>query len=581
MRNLFAPIRRRIGIQLALALLLLSLAPLFGAGLVLLDLLESSLEREVRREHRALLFVSCTMIQEYLRDARSRLAALAGRIAAEGLVAPGGHAPPDDPGHERLSQRLQAVLQAGDTFRELGCLGGPARADLWARVQRLRPAPGASGSPGAATSDRWPERDDRVLAAARRGETYAAETIAFEDGRPCVAVAVPVPVGGETAGVLIARVDLEPLRCQLGLFARMTTSDARISVADAAGATFVTAGPEPVAEAFEAHAVFGSDWTVAVRQSPQAAFATLADVRWQAALWFGLAVLLALALTRAFARRIVSPVRALAEAAERLARGDLAARARVERDDELGQLARTFDRMAEALERLDEMKGDFVAHVSHELRTPLTSIQLSVANLQEGLLGPVEGRQQAVLERVRTDLERLIRMVNELLEMARLDAGKVALERTAADLGAVARQAVEVARPLAATKKVALTVVEGAAPLTGDPLKLHQVILNLVDNAIKFAPPGGAVTVETAAVDGWVECRVSDDGPGIDPGRLERVFEKFSRPEAGGGARAPGVGLGLSIARKLVELHGGSVRAENRPGGGARFLVRVPACRTS
>jgi signal transduction histidine kinase len=221
--------------------------------------------------------------------------------------------------------------------------------------------------------------------------------------------------------------------------------------------------------------------------------------------------------------------------------------------------------MAQSLQELDQLKSDFVSHVSHELRTPLTSAKLSLANLQDDVLGPITPKQREVVARIRQDMDRLIHMVNELLDLARLEAGKVEIHRETIDLGSVTSQAVETIRPLASQKGVALSI-EGAISVQGDRGKLLQVILNLLDNAVKFTPSGGSVCV---AMKGQ-ELIVEDSGPGLttDP---EKIFEKFARREQPG---APGAGIGLSITRKLVELHGATICATNRSEGGARFSVQ-------
>jgi len=197
------------------------------------------------------------------------------------------------------------------------------------------------------------------------------------------------------------------------------------------------------------------------------------------------------------------------------------------------------------------MKGEFVAHVSHELRTPLTSAKAALANVQEGISGP------EALGRVQQDLDRLIRMVNELLDIARIEAG-LQLAKQATSLGELVRSAAESLRPLA---KVTLTVSGGGDTIDLDPARVQQIVVNLVDNALKYAK--SRVDVETRGR----EVRVSDDGPGVPPEHRERIFEKFSKVETG--PKPPGAGLGLSIARKLAQLHGATLTCD-----GNTFVLR-------
>jgi signal transduction histidine kinase len=279
---------------------------------------------------------------------------------------------------------------------------------------------------------------------------------------------------------------------------------------------------------------------------------------------------LAFTLSLFLAAWILRPVRRLTAAADAMKDGALETRSGIARDDEIGRLARSFDQMAAALQELDQLKSEFVAHVSHELRTPLTAMQLSVANLQDGVAGSLDAKQQGVLTRVRSDIERLIRLVNEVLDIARIEAGKLDLAKTRIDLGDVAREVVAIIEPVAKERGVALELAANSCALDGDRAKLHQVITNLVDNAIKFTATGGRVRVELAA--GVLVVR--DTGPGISPEQLPHVFDRFARA----GALNSGAGLGLSISKKIVELHGGSIAVESTVGKGTAFTVSLP-CR--
>jgi signal transduction histidine kinase len=285
----------------------------------------------------------------------------------------------------------------------------------------------------------------------------------------------------------------------------------------------------------------GTGWKIVIREPLETALAPLRQVKTQ--LLFGLcfAILLSSLLSVTFARRMVRPVQVLARTAEALGRGDLGARTGIRRDDELGHLAEAFDRMAGALQELDALKSEFVAHVSHELRTPLTSAKMALANVREGLTGP------ETLPRIQEDLDRLIRMVNELLDVAKIEAG-LKLAKRPADLGQIVRSSVETLRPIA---RVNLEVRGTGETFEVDSARVHEIVVNLVDNALKYAT--GRVEVDVQGR----EVRVTDDGPGVPPEHRERIFEKFSKVETG--PKPPGAGLGLSIARKLAQLHGGSL----------------------
>jgi len=290
---------------------------------------------------------------------------------------------------------------------------------------------------------------------------------------------------------------------------------------------------------------------VQVTEMTHVALAPHRQARKRAYLWFGAAGITALGLATLFARRVVRPVQALSRAATQIAGGNLAVRSGITRDDEIGQLAKAFDQMAAAVQKLDEMKGEFVAHVSHELRTPLTSAKVALANVQEGI-----GSKDS-LGRVQEDLDRLISMVNELLDVARIEAG-LQLAKQVTDLGGLVRSAVDLLRPLA---KVPLNVSGGGDNVELDRARVQQIIVNLVDNALKYAK--SRVDVEIRGR----EVRVTDDGPGVPPEHRERIFEKFSKVETG--PKPPGAGLGLSIARKLAQLHGGTLTCD-----GNTFVLR-------
>jgi signal transduction histidine kinase len=220
--------------------------------------------------------------------------------------------------------------------------------------------------------------------------------------------------------------------------------------------------------------------------------------------------------------------------------------------------------MAAALEGLDAAKSDFVANVSHELRTPLTAMRLSIANLLDGMAGEVDERARATLERLRRDAERMVSLVSDLLELARIEAGAVLPRKVACDLAALACECAAAVAPLADDKRISIEV-KGEGIAEADPALLRRVVTNLLDNAVRFTPAGGRVAVVASGP----ELRVSDTGPGLNDPRL---FEKFVQGSQDG-VKHRGVGLGLTIVKKLIDLHGGSVRLE--PGEGATFVIRL------
>lgn len=233
-----------------------------------------------------------------------------------------------------------------------------------------------------------------------------------------------------------------------------------------------------------------------------------------------------------------------------------------------------------ALARADRIRRDFVANVSHELRTPLTAVRGYVETLLD--MRPAgsdtgQGDERRFLEIVSRHTLRMERLVQDLLRLARLDAGQETLERVPITLDALfAGIATELDRVMQ-TRSVSLTVTPGpgAESVTGDPAKLHDAFRNLVENAVRHAPEGSVVEVSSRHVGEHIEIDVADRGPGIPPDDLERVFERFYRVDRARSRDAGGTGLGLAIVKHLVGLHGGTVTAANRRGGGAVFTVAL------
>lgn len=274
----------------------------------------------------------------------------------------------------------------------------------------------------------------------------------------------------------------------------------------------------------------------------------------------------------ALANTVVRPVTEVTLAAERMARGDLTVRVPVRQRDEVGRLAATLNRMAEELSRLDRLKNEFVASVSHELRTPLTSIKGFAVTLREGL--PADACElREGLEVIDREADRLAGLVEELLDFSRLQAGRLTLRCAPVRVDDLVRETVRQMRPRAGRLGIGLTAViaPGVPPVDGDRDRLKQVLVNLLDNALKFTPAGGRVEVGVAPVAHGVRVTVADTGPGIPPEELPRVKERFFR----GRAAREGTGLGLALAEELVKRHGGTleIASDGRSGTQAAFFL--------
>jgi signal transduction histidine kinase len=239
------------------------------------------------------------------------------------------------------------------------------------------------------------------------------------------------------------------------------------------------------------------------------------------------------------------------------------------------QIGQYLDRKASEREA-EILKDQFFALVSHELRTPLTSIigYLELVLEDSEPLAPNQRRFLGVVDR---NARRLLRLVGDLLFVAHVEAGRLALEMGEVDLRTLTTEAVEAARPRAEGKDLALeAVVDGVPPMAGDRDRLAQVLDNLVSNAVKFTPERGSVTVRLTAQDSQALIEVEDSGVGIPAAEQERLFERFFRASTATERAIPGVGLGLTIAKAIVEAHGGELDFESVVGAGTTFRVRLP-----
>jgi two-component system phosphate regulon sensor histidine kinase PhoR len=229
-----------------------------------------------------------------------------------------------------------------------------------------------------------------------------------------------------------------------------------------------------------------------------------------------------------------------------------------------------------ALRRADQVRRDFVANVSHELRTPLTAIRGYVEALLD--TPPAADEARRFLEIIARHADRMERLVRDLLRLARLDAGQETLEYSTCSVAALVSAVEHELETLLASRRqrLQITIPEDAAGVRGDPAKLHDVLRNLLENAMNYSPPEGVIQVASRRLINMIEISVADRGPGVPEADLSRIFERFYRVDRSRTRDPGGTGLGLSIVRHLVELHGGHVSAANREGGGAIFTITLP-----
>lgn len=278
------------------------------------------------------------------------------------------------------------------------------------------------------------------------------------------------------------------------------------------------------------------------------------------------------------------PLEELVDAAGRLAGGDRSARVEVGGLSETATLGAAFNEMAEELEQedvrraeLDRLKDEFVLTASHELRSPLTSVQgfAELLMLERDSLTP---RQAETVEVILDNCRHLVRLLNDLLDLARSDAGRLSIRPQPTAVAPLVEDVVRTMRAQteAGGQTLSVNIQPGLPLIDVEADRIRQILVNLLTNAHEYSPEGASIAVSAGAVGAEVEIAVSDNGPGIPEDQLERIFERFTRGEAGLTQRVGGTGLGLAISKSLVDLHGGSISAESVVGQGSIFRVRLP-----
>ncbi len=304
-------------------------------------------------------------------------------------------------------------------------------------------------------------------------------------------------------------------------------------------------------------------------------------VGWRAGLpgWVsgGFAILLGLGMIQFLARGMTSPLREMVDASQAMARGDYSRRVTATSSDEVGELARAFNRMATDLAEVDRMRRDLIANVSHELRTPISALQAVLENVADGVADPDPVTLEAMLKQVR----RLGGLVEQLLDLSRLEAGTVPLKVRPTSARALLEEAVAEARlrgeqATGSRGGFLVDVKPGGLALKVDPERLHQVLANLLDNAVRHSPELEPIVVRARTNDARARIEVEDRGPGISGDEAARVFERFYRSDAARALSDGGSGLGLAIARWIVDLHGGDIKVEPGEPHGCRVIVELP-----
>jgi signal transduction histidine kinase len=286
-----------------------------------------------------------------------------------------------------------------------------------------------------------------------------------------------------------------------------------------------------------------------------------------------LSATLALIAVQFLARGMTYPLRQMATAAREMSRGDYGRRVEVPGNDEVGQLAVAFNRMAAELAEVDRARKEFVANASHELRTPVAALSSQVENLVDRVSEP----DPETLATVMAQVDHLSKLVSQLLDLSRLESDTAGAERgELVALGVLLKQVVEEALLMHPGSVITVTTT-GPLGVWGDEVRLHQLFTNIIGNALRFAPLGSEVTVEASTTDDDVEVRVRDLGPGIAPQDQVRVFERFWQADGSAMTGGGGAGLGLAICKVIVDRHEGSIEITDNDPEGACVTVRLPS----
>lgn len=452
---------------------------------------------------------------------------------------------------------------------------------------------------------------DSGLGTVATGKTHYGELQYLDGYEPTVSLTTPVRGGGTVVSTIALRMLAAELTNELAPAAM------EVAVLDSLGRLVLHRNPEALLQSHvvDGHRVpalavggvrvverlQGPEWTVVVRQPTSEALKPVWRRLARTALIVLATVLTAAAAAWHLARALMKPIEALRQGAQRLAEGKLETRIDIRTNDELEDLAAQFNRMAERLQESVETleqkvtertaallaasqhKDNFLAEMSHELRTPLNSILGFADVLREGMAGPLNDEQHEYLGDIHTSGRHLLSLIEDLLDIAKIPAGKLVLSLVPVDVGQPVQGAIASTRGECLRKTVQLTVGRaGTAPATivADERRVRQILINLIGNAIKFTPEGGHVAVRiagSARYPGGLRLEVEDHGIGIAADDLERIWEPFVQGVQSPHSATKGAGLGLALVRLLTELHGGTASVSSVPGQGATFAVDLPA----
>lgn len=303
------------------------------------------------------------------------------------------------------------------------------------------------------------------------------------------------------------------------------------------------------------------------------------DARMQVIKYFlisgGVALAIALVLIYIFSMKLTRPLKQIKLTAARISNGEFEKRVNIKSKDEVGELAKAFNHMADELQNIEQMRRGFIANVSHELRTPMTSIRGFVEGILDGTI-PQE-KQNQYLTIVRDETNRLNRLVNDLLDLAKMESGELKLNITAININELVRKCVIKFETMLLEKELSVNAdfEEEDMIARGDSDAIERVLYNLIHNAIKFTPQGGRISLITRKNRDSIEVTVKDSGIGIDESELEMIWDRFYKTDKSRSRDKSGTGLGLAIVRNIINEHGQNIRVESHPGEGTAFTFTL------
>jgi len=332
-----------------------------------------------------------------------------------------------------------------------------------------------------------------------------------------------------------------------------------------------------VARSFQYEGANGSKFMIAIYMHTPVE--EVIEARMQVIKYFlisgGVALAIALVLIYIFSMKLSRPLKQIKNAAARISNGEFEKRVNIKSKDEIGELAKAFNHMADALQRIEEMRRGFIANVSHELRTPMTSIRGFIEGILDGTI-PQE-KQNQYLTIVRDETNRLNRLVNDLLDLARMESGEMKLNITSININELLRKCVIKFENMLLEKELSVNAdfEEEDMIAKGDSDAIERVLYNLMHNAIKFTPKGGKISLITRKNRDLIEVTIKDSGIGIDESELDMIWDRFYKSDKSRSKDKSGTGLGLAIVRNIINEHGQTIRAESHPGEGTAFTFTL------